>query len=434
MENKEWKTRKGWRISEIRSEAKSGMLVIWIFAVIGNGIIFPLLFAFPRELEKGNYAVLIALIFPALGVYLLCLAVLKTVQFRRYGKVLFEMDPYPGAIGGHVGGQVQVSRLPYVTATDSSSVLLVRLECVYSYESGSGDSRRRKEDIKWAEEGSPHLKAVLDGVNLGFRFDVPDNLPEADFKRSSSYYFWRLTVKADIRGVDLYRQYDIPVFKTGERSCYVGHDISAQVAKRKNIVSKAAKESIALGNFDIDGLSRCMRYSEYEGEIQLRFPMFRNKVPTVFAAIFAGGFGFACYSLTVSGFGAGLFGIVRVLFCLPFFLVAFPASVAVIYLPFNNLSVRISVEGIAVLRRLLFVPIFRRDLKASDIAYLALKHSGRTGQGVDEVKHYKLLAHDNRGGSVIIAEGLDGEDVAMHFCNHLALRLNVESRVLGTKA
>ena len=172
------------------------------------------------------------------------------------------------------------------TASAPSSQLSVRLECVYSYMSDSGKNRSRKETIKWAEEGQPRVESAGKGVVLVFRFDVPDTLHEADIKQKDAYHYWRLTVKAVIQGVDLYRQYNIPVFKSGEESRYIRHDISAQVVEHKAQQSEATKNSIALGDFDLPGLSRSMRTSTLGEDLTLVFPMFRNKALTFFVGIF----------------------------------------------------------------------------------------------------------------------------------------------------
>jgi len=355
-------------------------------------------------------------------------AIATTLELRRFGKVLVEMDPYPGAIGGHVGGRIRVSRLASNAVFNPSAHFSVRLECVYSYMSGSGDSRSRKENIKWAEEGQPRPESAGQGVTLAFRFDVPDGLPEADVDQTDAYHFWRLTAKAELEGVDLNRQYNLPVFKTGRQSRFVRHDVSAQVAKHKEQESEIARNAIERGEFDIPGLSRAMRISQQGGEIRMAFPMFRNKALTVIAALFAGGFGFASYSIIGSALKGGVFGLFMGLFGLPFLLVAVAASIATIYLPLNNMRVHIRRNEVSVLRRLLFIPVFYRQLAVTDIAYLAIKRSGSTGQGVDKIEHFKLQAHDLAGKSVTLAEDLDGEDVAAHFRDYLARRLNVESR------
>ena len=425
-ESIDWQTRKGWETANIGSEARKGALAIWVIAIIWNAISTPLLLVLPREWEGGNYAVLLGLLFPLVGIFLIYKAVLSTLEYRRFGKLLFEMDPYPGAIGGHVGGRIQVGRLAYSTANDPTAELAVRLECIYSYVSGSGDSRSRRENIKWAEQGQPRLEAAGRGVRMSFRFELPDDLPEADVGQSDAYHFWRLSLVAKIEGIDLNRKYNIPVFKTGASSRFIRHDISAQVSKLKQQESEAARESIAQGNFDLPGLSRAMRLTQAGDEIRLFFPMFRNRVLTLIALIFAGGFGFASYHIIGMALKGGLFGVVTGLFSVPFFLVALLAAIATIYLAFNDLQAYIMRDGVWVLRRLLFIPIYRRHLRVDEITRLSIKRSGSTGQGVAKIEHFKLLAHDRFGKSITIAEDIDGEDVASHFRDYLARLLDVE--------
>jgi hypothetical protein len=424
----DWHLRKGWESATIRPDAKRGLFVIWGFAIFWNAVSWPLLWVLPQELAAGNHAALVAMLFPLVGVFLLFLALRKTQEYRRFGVVSFEMDPYPGAIGGHVGGYVHVPRLGYATATAQGSTVSVRLECVYSYVSGSGKNRSRRERIEWAEEGAPRIEGSGRGIRLEFRFDIPAQLPQADVEPGSAYHLWRLSVKAGIAGVDLDRRFDIPVFRTGETASAVRHDISAQVAERKAAASEAVRQSIEQGDLDLPGLSRAMRFSDHGGEIRMAFPMLRNKGLTLFALIFAGGFGFASYHMTGEALEGGAFGVFVGLFSLPFVLVAVLASLASVYLLFNNLRVRIARNEVSVLRRLLFVPIFHRRLRVTDISHLTIKSTGSTGQGVNKVGHFKLLAHDRRGGKLTLAEDIDGEDVAGHFRDYLARRLNVESR------
>jgi len=250
-------------------------------------------------------------------------------------------------------------------------------------------------------------------------------LPAADVEQSGAYHFWRLSVDADIPGIDLSRSYNIPVFATGETTSAVTHDISAQAAALRKQESAASKLAIASGQFDIEGLSRAMRFRNEGNRIQLHFPMFRNRFLTLFAAIFAGGFGFASFSMANMASGGGLFGIFILIFGIPFFLVALVAVIATIYLLFNNLSVEISPGEVSVLRRLLFIPVYRRLLKRNDISHLSIKRSGSTGQGVDKIEHFKIRAQDKQGKQVTLAEDIDGADVATHFRDYLAQRIVV---------
>ena len=111
-----------------------------------------------------------------------------------------------------------------------------------------------------------------------------------------------MSVNAEIPGIDLDRSYNIPVFATSESSRHSHHDISAQASAAREQESDAAKIAISSGKFDIKGLSRSLRFKNEGDRILLRFPMFRNKMLTIFAAIFGVGFGFV---LERAGFGRG---------------------------------------------------------------------------------------------------------------------------------
>jgi len=420
----DWQSRKGWEKPQIASDATKGVWFIWFFAILWNAISIPLVSVLPDEFKSGNYVALVGLLFPLAGIFLLYKAIALTLAYRHFGKVLVTMDPYPGAIGGHVGGHIQIKSLDYQRA-NAAKKLNIKLECVYSYVSGSGKNRSRRESIKWAEQGKPKIDNAMQGVNLTFRFDIPADLPQADVEQKGAYHFWRLSVNADIPGIDLARNYNIPVFATAEKSRSVSHDISQQVEATRQQEADAAKLAISSGNFDIDGLSRAMRLDTEGNQIHLKFPMFRNKALTMFAAIFAVGFGFACYSMSDMASDGGLFGIFIVIFAIPFFLVALAATVATIYLLFNNLRVSIHPGNVSVLRRLLFIPIYRRQLTHGDIKHLSIKRSGSTGQGVEKIEHFKIRAQDKQGSHVTLAEDIDGEDVATHFRDYLAQRIGV---------
>ena len=420
----DWQSRKGWEDARIKSDAGKGMLFFWGFAIVWNAVSIPVSFVLPRELQQENYAALLVLLFPAVGLFLVYKAIHRTLEYRRFGRVLLTMDPFPGAIGGHVGGHIQVKNLDYRRASEAQT-LAVTLECVYSYVSGSGKNRSRRESIKWVERGQPKIGNAIEGVSLVFRFDVPEDLPQADVEQSGAYHFWRLGVSAEVPGIDLNRSYNIPVFATGETSRNVSHDVSAQAAAARKREADAAGLAIASGQFDIEGLSRALRLRQEGNRIHLKYPMFRNMFLTLFAAIFAAGFGFACYSMVDMMSGSGLFGIFIAIFSIPFFLVALVAACATVYLPFNNLSVSIQPGEVSVLRRLLVFPVYRRQLQRGDISHLGIKRSGSTGQGADKIEHYKIHAVETGGGKVILAEDIDGEDVAKHFRDFLAQRIGV---------
>ena len=80
------------------------------------------------------------------GIYLLYKAIRMTLEYQRYGVIKLMMDPFPGSIGGHIGGALTV-KTTVKTPNAGNVDYRIGIECVYSYVSGSGDSRSRSERI-----------------------------------------------------------------------------------------------------------------------------------------------------------------------------------------------------------------------------------------------------------------------------------------------
>lgn len=412
--SQDWQGRKGWERNAIRSDAQKGTIGIWFFALLWNGISYTIAIMLLADWRQQEWGALVVLIFPLAGLLLLYHAVKRSLELKRFGVVVYEMDPYPGAIGGHVGGRLKINNLRELSASYT-----VLVECVYSYVSGSGKNRSRKERIEWAEKGHPKAAMTANGMSLDFVFTVPEDLPEAEIEQSGNYYFWRLTVQGDLPGIDLDRSYNIPVFATGELCRSSHRDISRQVMEGKKRESEVSKAAIARGHFDETALARSMRIKREGRGILLIFPMFRNKVLTLIALLFGGGFGFATISI-ISGFsGSGLFSIFAYLFVIPFAIVAFLGTVIGIYMPLNNLRVRIENRQVTVLRRLFFIPIYYKKVEKGEVTSLTTKRMGSTGQGVNKIEHFKIHAHLKDGATITVAEGVDGADLAEQFAGYL---------------
>ena len=414
-----WLDKKEWSNNCIRSGAKKSMMGMWVFAVFWNGISTPILFVIDDEINKANYPVLVALLFPLAGLFLIRHAWRLTREWNRFGVVELEMDPFPGSIGGHMGGRIMLKNI-----FEYSAEYKVELECVYSYMSGSGDNRSRRENIKWAEDGAAKVESVAEGVRLKFRFDVPDNLPEADIEQKGDYYFWRFKVSANIPGVDLQRQYNIPVFNTRAESRNIRHDISAQAEKAREDQAIATQSALDQGDLDKTALAHVLRYKVRGNKMSFYYPMFRNKVLTLIALVFGGGFSFAAFSIN-GGFGSGgAWGIAMLIFSLPFALVGLIGTVAAIYLPLNNLSVVLAGRKIKAIRRLLFLPVKYDVVDINEIKAMEIKTSGSTGQGTSKINHYKVIVKTNNNKKITIAEDIDGKDLADQFKDFIYKKLN----------
>lgn len=414
-----WLEKKEWRTNRIRSGAKTSMIAMWVFAVLWCAITTPILFVIEDEINKANYPALIALMFPVAGFFLIRHAWRMMREWQRFGVIELEMDPFPGSIGGHVGGIMVLNNI-----YERNAKYKVELECVYSYVSGSGKNRSRRENIKWAEGGVAKVESAAKGVRLKFRFDVPEDLPEADIDQKGDYYFWRFKVSADIPGVDLQRQYNIPVFNTQVESRNIRHDISAQAEQAREEQAHETQAAIDRGNLDSTALARVLRYQDTGNKISFYYPMFRNKILTLFALVFGAGFSFAAYSINGSFGSEGVMGLVMLLFSVPFALVGLIGSVAAIYLPFNNLSVVLAGKKIKAIRRFLFIPVKHDVVDINEIEAMEIKSSGSTGQGTSKINHYKVIVNTSNNKKITIAEDIDGKDLANQFKDFIYKKLN----------
>lgn len=417
-----FQTRKKWRTKYIRSDAKSSLGVFWLIALFWNGISFPILIPAYNEIIRGDYVVLLVFLFPLVGIFLLYKAILGTLEYRRFGIVELCMDPYPGAIGGHIGGTIKLDKL---SKEHLDSNFKVEIQCVYTYVSGSGKNRSRKESIQWAEEGNARASILANGLALEFRFTIPDNLPEADIEQKGKYHFWRLKVSADLPGVDLNRSYNIPVFKTGKTSFHVRHDISEQLVERDKEESEKVGVAIARQDFKSAGLSKTVKIKADGRQLRMVFPMFRNKILTVFALIFGVGFGGATIAINSDFSFSSMWQIGSALFSLPFAAVGLIGLISGIYLLLNRLHISIKDGHVTILRTLFIIPIYYKKIDKFKVKELTLKNTGSSGQGTKKNEYFKIQLNSDTGEKITIAETINGKDTAQHFRNYLLQRIRM---------
>lgn len=415
-----WEKRKGWETAVIRSTAKRGAVSLWVFALIWNGISFSLLFNFLNSWDRQDYAALLVIIFPFAGLFLFYQAFKKGRDYKRYGIIEYEMDPYPGSIGGNIGGTIRINNLK-----DWDAEYYLEAQCVYSYISGSGKNRSRRESVLWAEKGVAKVSRTSNAVLLGFSFSVPgdEDLPEADTVQQGNYHLWRLRLTAELPGVNIDRSYNIPVFRTGELSKKHFHDISKDVERTRKQEKDELQAALARGEFDQTPLKRAVCIKKLGRGLQLVFPMFRNSGIALFGLIFGVGFSFATYSIVSSFGGAGGWGIMAGLFAIPFGVVAIIGLAVAIYLPFNSLRVRIENRQVRVMRTLFLFPVYYKKVGKHEVTSLSLKKTATSGQGVSKVEHYKILAQMKGGTAMTIAESLEGKEVAEFLKEYLQQKI-----------
>jgi len=392
-----WLLDNDWQTNVVRSNSKLSMWAAWAFAAIWSLISAPLPFvAYEEIVEKQNYLAIVALLFPVVGIGLIVWAIKRTNEWRRFGATPVVLDPFPGSIGGHVGGTIDTN-LPY----DSNNKFLLSLTSIHSYISGNGKNRSRNERASWQDEVVAHTELCATGTRIIFRFDVPDGLKVSDAQRSGDDYdLWRLDLSADLPGIDVDRSFEIPVYATARASRGItDFNMEASQSGQDVIHDKAIRDLVSVKS---NGMLKTLTY-----------PMGRNIVGNGIAILVGGTFA-ACGWFLVVQEGEGIFGSL-------FGGVGALVAIAALYMLFKSLDVSSDGTTIRSVRRLFGIPIRRREMRRNDFRRFERSSGLQTQSGGKHILFYKVTAIDRNGEKMLIGEAFKGKsraDAAIRFLSH----------------
>ena len=397
-----WLLDDDWQTETIRSSSKASMYGVWAFAALWNLISAPLPFVMYDEVvNKGNHLALVALLFTAVGIGLFVWAVRRTLEWRRFGASPVTLDPFPGSIGGHAGGTIELA-LPH----EHGNEFQLTLTNLKSYISGSGKNRSRNEMAEWQDMIVAHADSTGSGTRLTFRFDVPEGLDESDAEREDTYYIWRLNLSAELDGTDLDRSYDIPVYATATQSRSLSK-LAVERGREKQ-TARADKAVLKIIKLIHDAGGRSMKYPIGRG-VLAAMPGFI--VGSVFAAV-------GWFIATDKGevlFGS-LFGGIGALF-----------AVGTLYSMANSLEVSRDANGIKTVRRILGIPVRRRQMGSHEFVRFK-KDSRFQSQGAGKhVMHYSIYAIGRHGDKVKVGEGFKGVSQAEAAIRLISAKLGLSS-------
>lgn len=386
--DKAWLLNKNWQNATIYSTGKTSMYFAWGFAIFWNLISTPFLFMIAKEIvEKQNYLSLFALFFPLVGVALLIWAIRLTIAWRKFGQSPLTLDPFPASIGGNCGGYIDLN-IPY----SESNQFMITISNIYSRVTGAGKNRSRSERLIWQDKLVGYKEAGYSGTRVTFRFDIPSNIEEikeSDAVQKGNYYIWRLNLFAKLNGIDINRDFEIPVYKTAELSKNISNRM---VELSKNITDEietvAAKKLLNLTN------------DSYGSKIY--FPFGRHIKTSIMGilagAVFAGGGWFLIFKEQHHIFG-GIFSLVG-------FLIIFLS----IFMFAKSLTVRKNYIGeIVATRRLFGIPIKSKKVRIDDIVKMNKISNFSTGSGNKHTEYFKIIAEDKLGNEILLGEDFKGE-------------------------
>ena len=374
-----WKTQ--WQDGVIRSDDRERLLGIGIFALIWNAVSAPLPFVFLSEWQSGNKAILIAGIFPVIGLILAGVWGKRWWHRRQFGEMVLQLDPWPGRIGGQLLGSVAIQRqLP------PGTTVRVTLSSVRRRERGSGKSRRMVEEVLWEQVQVAQVSQVgLQRSSVPVRFNIPAGLQQSDWSDSANQIAWRLEMKATLDGIDLDAHFEVPVFN-GE-----GGLPSLQQLLQAEEVDAATSEPDLDQQLTRSGISR---FPVDGGGIEFLFPARRHPIVALFLVLISVGLAGATIV-----FNQQMPTFVQVLL----WLFALPMAWMALLIYFESYRLRVKPGQMWVERRFLgrrrVTSLGVRDLKVIDV---------RVGMQINARSFYRLLAQQSSGRELVAGNGIEG--------------------------
>ncbi len=342
-DNKPWLAVRKWASPKISSEVSFSFLGTWLLSIVSLLLTVGLYFLARDVIAGGDYSPLMYMApFALAGLGMLIYAINITREWLRFGQMVLTLDPYPGSIGGHIGGQVDI-RLPY-NAKDRVQVHLI---CQRMVTTGRRKKNQRT-DVVWRVRGLANTTPGSKGTRLGFRFEVPGDLPPSALE-SFDYHQWKVVLSARLPGADLDREFIIPVFPTAESSSGIRFDSTKHSGQEE--FSRAEALSILKLSRDMDG------------GVVLKYPIFHREKAKGGAILLAVGLGCTLPGIAILMDEVNVVGI-------GFLIIGMLFAPGGFYLLFHNLTVKMNVVRLQATLKLFGIPIRRREAARNDVEYL----------------------------------------------------------------
>jgi hypothetical protein len=216
-----WMWREDWSQGRVQSATRTAMVSAWAFALVWNLFCAFILIFIPRS-NASTAAVVVVMLFPVAGVYLLILAMRLTIRWEKFGKTWFDLGTFPGVIGKELRGTIHV-KLPQ----PPQGAVTLKLSCINRIVSGSGKHQSTEEKILWREEYAlpwEEVQAGPIGSGIPVAFKIPMDALDTNTENSKNSIIWCLQADAKTPGVDYEDVFEVPVFRTAESASAVAEE------------------------------------------------------------------------------------------------------------------------------------------------------------------------------------------------------------------
>ena len=385
----------------IPSDGKRRAMQNLLFAVIWNGVVFPVIyFHWPKFLkifqEDPIFWVFIS--FPVVGLFLLYNSVTDSLDWFKFGEAPLTLNSYPAYLGGNLSGYVDIS-----TPHELGLTADVSLRCAHHYIDDSGSESSSRMDVLWQDDLLMPSQSHGGKTRVLFSFQIDEDLPQSQGKGSERHE-WNVIFKLPVSGKNLVRSYIVPVEKHYPMDFNNSKDVSnAEVAPlvKKSISGQIQKNSQAAKKYPHISTNHSGQRYYYPATRNLSFGIF-----FLLASLFFGGMSFGLIDAFEDFLPA-----TSILFSIPFLLVTTIFLLVGLLALFHRLEVVVGRSGITVKHRLLFYT-YKGDLKPTDIADIEVSRNGSSSIGSSSTVWYQLKIIDTNGLETTVGDSLEGSSYA----------------------
>jgi len=188
----------------IPDQAEETLLMLWMFAAAWMAasvfIVAPMVSA---ALKEQEYARLVTLAFPAVGLGLLLWALRRSWRVRKFGGSILRVIPDPAKPGGELVGVIHVDRL-----APGGGPIRLRLRCIERRTT----RKRKTERVLWQQaQNLDEVHRSLDGTDLPVRFHLPADAPATNAIDLRREILWRLEARGPSGLVNYFSRFQVPV-------------------------------------------------------------------------------------------------------------------------------------------------------------------------------------------------------------------------------
>ena len=390
--NQPWRWRPEWKDGRISGSNRKTAYMATGFAAFWNLVSWPAVTALPSELESGNQAALLVLIFPLIGIGLVVWAVRAWLRLRRFGVSTFELDSFPVPLGGVLRGTVKAT-----AEVPVNEAFTVALNCVEQTTRQSGGKSTKSERVLWQDtQAIPrHRCQLVPGYStIPIDMRLPVDQPPTTEESGDDGIIWRLELNGECPGPDYASRFDVPVFDTGEAT--------AEESGRAEHDRAAAPDADALRKVGI------LMHRLPNGDQQWVFARGRHKTVaaglTLFSLIWTGATGALFYADAPVYFPVvfGLFALLMIWWTLTMW--------------FKQYRVRIGSKGLTLAKG-----IFGADVAITPDRVKTIRPT--RGMQAGNKLYYDLKIETTDDREYIAARSLDDLSLARQIAGHLQAQL-----------